>query len=247
MSDLSNVVQFADLQIARLKDDYVRRREGCQHRHIQLDDVGEVVLCMDCKKQVSAYWALNMLTTDWREQTKRLAREVESAKQERGLTLHLRAAKQVESVWRSKQLPCCPHCDRGIMADDNLGSRTVGKLFEQGLRVREAAEAKEKGLTTINKLAPGKPKPIKAPSKPRSKVKPPPKWADAPPWAGWLTQAATGKWTWHLVEPFLIEGSAPSFESGGMQAFAGTSQASADGAPIKQKRPLADESQGTAQ
>jgi len=246
MSDLTNVVQFADLQIARQKDDYMRQREGCQHKRILLDDVGDTVKCQDCKMQVSAYWALKMLATDWREQTKRLAREVDAAKLATGLTLHLRAAKQVESVWRSKQLPCCPHCDRGIAADDNFGGRTVGKLFEQGLRVREAAEAKEKGLIRPNKLLPGKPKPIKAPAKPRSKVKPPPKWVDAPAWAQWLTSDITGKWTWHLIEPFLVEGSTPNYESGGMTAFAGTTPAPTESALIKQQRPRA-ESEGTAQ
>jgi len=246
MSDSTNVIQFADLQIARLKDDYKRRVEGCQHRHIQLDDVGQVVKCMDCEKQVSAYWALSMLAADWKSQVSRLQREKDDAKAASEVSLHLKAAKQVESVWRSRnQLPCCPHCARGIDPADGLGSATVSKVFEQGLRVREAAEAKEKGVMAT-KLAPGKAKPTRA-TKPRSKVKQPPSWKDAPAWAEWLTQALNGKWTWHLVEPFLVEGTTPSYESGGQSAFAGTSPAPADGAPIKHKRPRAAESKGAAQ
>lgn len=248
MSDLSNVVQFADLQIARLKDDHSRRLKGCQHRHVQLDDVGEVVKCMDCQSQVSAYWALQMLATDWKRQVDRLESEKSAVQTAGKLTLHLKAAKQVESVWRSRlQLPCCPHCDRGIMPEDGLGSRTVSKVFEQGLRVRESAEAKEKGLARPAKLAPGKPKPTRTPAKARSRTKPAPRWEDAPRWAAWLTQATTGKWTWHLIEPFLVEGSPSNYESGGTTAFAGTSTAPTDGAPIKQKRPWATETQGTAQ
>jgi hypothetical protein len=247
MGDLSNVIQFSDLKIARIKDDYIRRREGCQHRYIEMDDVGEVVKCVDCGSQVSAYWALNMFTSSWGEQIKKVQRELDTAKQATALTLHLRAAKQAESVWRgNKMLPTCPHCARGIMLEDNFGGATVNKAFEQGLRVREAAEAKEKGLTYVPKLAPGKPKPAKATPKTRSKVKPAPKWEDAPAWAQWLTQAPNGKWTWHVVEPFLIEAATPIFDSGGQQAFAGTSPAPADGAPIKQKRPTAAP-QGTQQ
>ena len=247
MSDSTNVVQFADLQIARLKDDYMRRIEGCQHRRIQLDDVGQVVKCLDCDKQVTAYWALSMLAADWKQQLGRLQREKDDAKAASEVTLHLKAAKQVESVWRSRnQLPCCPHCARGIDPADGLGSSTVSKVFEQGLRVREAAEAKEKGLTVPVKLAPGKPKPTRA-TKPRSKVKQPPSWDNAPAWAEWLTQALSGKWTWHLVEPFLVPGATPSYESGGQSAFAGTSPAAADGAPIKHKRPRANDSHGAAQ
>ncbi|MGE8046087.1 hypothetical protein ACQKO6_18030 [Pseudomonas monteilii] len=248
MSDLSNVVQFADLQIARLKDDHARRVKGCQHKRIRLDDVGEVVKCMDCESQVSAYWALQMLATDWKRQVDRLESEKTAVHKASQLSLHLNAAKQVESVWRSRaDLPCCPHCDRGIMPEDGLGSRTVSKIFEQGLRVREAAEAEEKGLPRPAKLAPGKPKPTRAPAKARTRTKPPPRWEDAPAWAAWLTQATNGRWTWHLVEPFLVEGSPSNFESGGNTAFAGTSTAPADGVPIKQKRPRATKTQGTAQ
>lgn len=251
MTDLTNVVQFSDLQIARLKDDVRRRHEGCQHRRIQLDDVGQVVKCLDCDKQISAYWALGMLAASWKSQVRSLEHQKNEAKAATEVNLHLLAAKKVESVWRSRhQLPCCPHCARGIDPADGLGSHTVSKTFEQGLRVREAADSKEKGLARPVKLAPGALKPTK-PTKPtakrRSKVKPAPSWENAPVWAQWLTQALSGKWTWHLVEPFLVEGTPHEYLSGGMTAFAGTSQAPADGAPIKQKRPRAEQSQGTAQ
>lgn len=249
MTDLTNVVQFSDLQIARLKDDVRRRHEGCQHRRIQLDDVGQVVKCLDCDKQISAYWALGMLAASWKSQVRSLEHQKSEAKAATEVNLHLLAAKKVESVWRTRnQLPCCPHCARGIDPADGLGSRTVSKVFEQGLRVREAAESKEQGLARPVKLAPGALKPTKSPAKRRSKVKPAPSWDNAPAWAEWLTQAADGKWTWHLVEPFLVPGVYQSnYESGGQTAFAGTSPASADGAPIKQKRPRAEQSQGTAQ
>lgn len=242
MSDSTNVVQFADLQIARLKDDHMRRIEGCQHRHIQLDDVGQVVKCVDCDKQVTAYWALGMLAASWKDQVKRLERETREARATNELNLHLKAAKQVESVWRTRdQLPCCPHCARGIAPADGLGSRTVSKVFEQGLRVREQADAKANSLGRPVKLAPGAIKPTKAPVKRRSKVKLPPSWDNAPAWAEWLTQAIDGKWTWHLVEPFLMPGAMPGYESGGQTAFAGTSPVAADGVQAKQKRPRSQE------
>jgi len=243
MTDLTNVVQFAELQIARLKDDARRRHEGCQHRRIQLDDVGQVVKCLDCEKQISAYWALGMLAASWKSQVRSLEHQKSEAKAATEVNLHLLAAKRVEGVWRSRnQLPCCPHCARGIDPADGLGSHTVSKVFEQGLRARETAETTEKGLVRPVKLAPGAAKPARKPAKQRSKVKPAPSWENAPVWAVWLTQALSGKWTWHVVEPFLVDGATPEYQSGGMTAFAGTSQAPADGAPVKQKRPPAQES-----
>jgi len=35
--------------------------EECKHRNITLDENGGCVICEDCKRQVSAFWALQML------------------------------------------------------------------------------------------------------------------------------------------------------------------------------------------
>lgn len=237
MTDASNVVQIGDLLLARKKDDYMRQREGCKHVKLEMDDVGETVKCRDCGVYVSAYWALGMLRELWGDHAKKVKRELSAVQEERGALLHLTAAKLAETAWRSRTtVPTCPHCRRGVFAEDRFGSATVSKVFEQGLRVREQAESAEKGTPFVAKLAPGKPKTPKAARKPRSKVKPAPKWENAPAWAQWLTQDAAGKWTWHVIEPFL-NGKGDGFESGGQTAFAGTTAVPADGVCIKQKRP----------
>lgn len=223
MSSNDKVVQIGDLRLARTKEDYLRKQEGCQHIRLEMDDLGETVKCIECGDQVSAYWALGRVVEQWRGHAKTLNRHVEAVKAEREAVLYLTAAKLAESAWRSRStVPTCPHCRRGIFPDDRFGSSTVSKVFEQGLRVREKAESAEKGTPYISKLAPGKPKPAKTPRKPKSGAKPLPKWEDAPVWAQWLTQGLNGKWMWHLIEPFQ-ESATKDFESGGMSVFAGTS------------------------
>lgn len=241
MFDTENVVDIGELRLARVKADYKRQREGCQHNRLTMDDQGEIVTCKDCKAQVSAYWALGLISSHWRDREKQVKRELTAVQEERGAVLHLTAAKKVEAAWRSKTtLPSCPHCCRGISAHDNLGGATVARKFEEGLRERERADSIAQGLPMVAKLLPGKPKPRKpaaAAAKPRSKVKPRPVWVNAPAWAEWLTGDVKGRWTWHQIEPFEVSN---EYQSGSMSEFAGTTLAPADGAGIKEKRPRAE-------
>lgn len=241
MSDTNNVVEIGELRLARIEANYARRHEGCQHHRLEMDEVGQIVMCLDCNKQVSAYWALEKLRGFWHDHSKKYKRELAAAQEERGAVLHLTAAKKVEAAWRSKTtVPSCPHCSRGIFPHDNLGGGTVARRFEEGLRERERADSLAKGLPSVAKLLPGKPTPkAKKPAatKPRSKVKPRPVWANAPAWAEWLTGDVKGRWTWHQIEPFEV---ASEYQSGSMNAFAGTTLAPADGVAIKEKRPRAE-------
>ena len=242
MSDTNNVVEIGELRLARIEANYARRHEGCQHHHLEMDEVGQTVMCLDCKVQVSAYWALEKLRGFWHDHSKKYKRELAAAQEERGAVLHLTAAKKVEAAWRSKTtLPSCPHCRRGIAPHDNLGGATVARRFEDGLRERERADSIAQGLPVVAKLLPRKTvkRTTPATAKPRSKVKPRPLWANAPAWAEWLTGDVKGRWTWHQIEPFEVSN---EYQSGSMSEFAGTTLAPADGAGIKEKRPRAEPS-----
>lgn len=237
MSDTNNVVEIGELRLARIEANYSRRHEGCQHHQLEMDEVGQTVMCLDCKVQVSAYWALEKLRGFWRDHSKKYQRELAAVKEERGAVLHLTAAKKVEAAWRSKTtLPCCPHCSRGIAPHDNLGGSTVSRRLEEGLRVREREDSIAQGLPYVAKLLPRKTvkRATPANAKQRSKVKPRPLWVNAPAWAEWLTGDVKGRWTWHQIEPFEVSN---EFQSGSMHEFAGTTLAPEDGTSIKEKRP----------
>lgn len=242
MSNTDNVVQIGELRLARVAQGYMRQREGCQHKLLELDETGQVVTCRDCKVQVSAYWALSYLVSFWEGHSKQFKREQAAVREERGAVLHLTAAKKVEAAWRSKTtLPSCPHCRRGISAHDNLGGATVARRFEEGLREREREDSIAQGLPYVAKLLPRKTvkKTTPANAKPRSKVKPRPLWVNAPAWAEWLTCDVRGRWDWHQIEPFEVSS---EYHSGSMCEFAGTTLALSEGAGIKEKRPRAEPS-----
>ncbi|RUT30860.1 hypothetical protein WG29040_23260 [Pseudomonas sp. PAMC 29040] len=238
MPDTENVVEIGELRLARVKNDYKRKIEGCMHKRLEMDDVGGIVTCRDCKQNVSPYWALTALREHWKDHASKVNRTLELAQAERGTVLHLVAAKKVEKAWRHKTMvPTCPHCARGICPEDGLGGAMVERRFEAGLREREKDTSLAQGLKPLPKLAPRKiAKAPPAAPKPRSKVKPRPVWANAPAWADWLTGDVKGRWTWHQIEPFAIPVT-HEYQSGAMSAFAGTTLAPVDSAGIKEKRP----------
>ncbi|QSL90497.1 hypothetical protein [Pseudomonas atacamensis] len=239
MADMENVIQIGDLRLARLSTSLSRTREACKHPRLQMEPIGEIVTCKDCKQQVSPYWALSMLADHWQEQTRKLDRQLAEVKEHQGALLHLTAAKRLESEWRKQNtVPCCPHCARGVFPGDGMGSSTISKVFELGLRARETAERKELGLPAVKKLAPGKPAAPKRAVKAKSTTKPLPKWKDAPAWAQWLTHSPSGPWTWHEQEPAENEPGA-GYWSAGQTAFAGTTPVPTDTNLLKQKRPEA--------
>ena len=51
----AQVVEIGDF---RLKRERRMLLEGCQHKHLTLDDEGGIVTCDDCQKQVDNYAAL---------------------------------------------------------------------------------------------------------------------------------------------------------------------------------------------
>jgi len=124
MSDrirMPNVIEFGNYKI---KTEARRRYEGCQHKHFTLDDNGEIVTCDDCGKQIGAYYALRLLTEDFKFAQDRL--RAAQARIDQGVGT--RAAKVVEEAWASRNMvPVCPHCGEPIYAQDGFGSVRINR------------------------------------------------------------------------------------------------------------------------
>jgi hypothetical protein len=93
---------------------------------------------------LSAFVALARLKSVWAQQSAQLLRRVLEAEAELKASVHLRAAKLVESAWRSRYtLPACPHCGEGIAATDGLGQSRVNKPIDAARRkARKTPRAK---------------------------------------------------------------------------------------------------------
>lgn len=133
-----NVIEIGDLIVRRKKERHWYGDERCPHLHLTWDDNGHIVTCDDCSKQIDPYWAMQMLASHYEKAFKKVQARAQSVADDKAHNLHLIAAKKVEAVWRSKKMvPCCPHCDRGILPEDQLGAKQMGKQFELARRQKD--------------------------------------------------------------------------------------------------------------
>lgn len=133
------VVNIGEARIKRQLEHAVWQRKGqCRHLNLTLDDNGHIVRCDDCKESLSAYWVIGMITEFHRDALRNIAARERAVAADKDANLHLIAARKVEKVWRSRSMvPCCPHCGHGILPEDNLGDRQMGKRFEIARRKKE--------------------------------------------------------------------------------------------------------------
>jgi hypothetical protein len=118
-----------------MKPDDFFDKSKCAHKNLTFDENGQSIICDDCNKSLSAYWVLRRIITDYNKAWEGIERKRSELNDLMEKTLHFKAAKKVEEVWRSKtMLPSCPHCKRGICSHDQFGYSTVSKEFELKMR-----------------------------------------------------------------------------------------------------------------
>lgn len=134
-----NVVELGDYRFTHKRRHRYPKPE-CEHKSVELDDNGDVVMCLDCGKQVSAYYALRMLTEHWGDVQSRIAAKQARADGAQEKAIHLLAAREVERAWRDRRhVPVCPHCREGISATDGFGGSSISKEIDNARRARRAA------------------------------------------------------------------------------------------------------------
>ena len=98
--------------------------KGCPHLHLYFDENGQTVECTDCKKQVTAWWALMAMARGLESQRNRIEAERKQIEEEKARNLTHKAAIAVEDAWRRhKYIPTCPHCFKPITPQDGFGMR----------------------------------------------------------------------------------------------------------------------------
>lgn len=138
----AQVVEIGDF---RLKRERRTLLEGCQHKHMTLDDEGEFVMCDDCEKQIGNYAALRMLVERWALLQDRVDSQRAAIADAAGKTVELRAAQRVEQAWRSRSMvPTCPHCREAIFPVDGFG----GTLVNKEIATRRRAVGKQDAAST---------------------------------------------------------------------------------------------------
>lgn len=117
------LIQIGEMEWHDLKRQFsLPRPKECAHKRLQYVEHGELLLCLDCDKQVSAVWALRMYFTQYvREKELLAAAQAQLEADSQRLVVH-RGALLVQDAWRRrKYLPSCPHCHKPIEPTDRFG------------------------------------------------------------------------------------------------------------------------------
>lgn len=139
---MAAVINIGDWQLQRKYKYSAPAQDDCDHKHIELDARGDVVKCVKCGVQLSAFWALEMLANEYNTALSKLHRDRDALAKAKQADLHLLAARKVEKVWRSRTMvPACPHCHQGIFPEDGLGGSQVSREVE--IRRRTVASGKK--------------------------------------------------------------------------------------------------------
>lgn len=99
---MSNVIELGEYRFthkARRKYDETQ----CQHKRTELDDNGNIVMCLDCGNQVDAYFVLRMITEDWGRIQEKIASTQNRVNEEKDKHIHLLTAREVERAWRDRR------------------------------------------------------------------------------------------------------------------------------------------------
>lgn len=144
---MNNVLNLGDYRFTRANTrDPFKFSKDCRHKHLTLDSNGEIVKCDDCKAQVGAFWALQMIVASWDDWYSKLQRARDDAQKVASSQVVLKAALVVQDAWRSRTMaPTCPHCQKAILATDGFGRSRVNKEMELARRKR-AASSEDSGV-----------------------------------------------------------------------------------------------------
>jgi hypothetical protein len=117
----------------------------CDHLVVTIDADGGTLECDECKKSLSAFTVLVSLCRRWDDIADKVAQLKRRAAAMRQMLskykVRQRALKEFEKHWwRGNLLPCCPHCGRGLMAEDfaDGAASGVGREYEMAVRKRAA-------------------------------------------------------------------------------------------------------------
>lgn len=111
------VVELDNIRIARGKTK--RSYEKCNHLHMVIDDNERRVFCEDCQMAITAFDGLMALFKNWGRIVESLDRRSEEVRAAEKYSIRRIATKAIDSEFmKAYTVPCCPHCNEGLIPDD---------------------------------------------------------------------------------------------------------------------------------
>lgn len=130
------VVDIGDIRVARGKSR--RPFSACKHKVLHYDKEERRIWCADCERDIDAFDAVVSLSENIDAAWKKLNLRAEKVADAEKHALFSRAAKEVDKVWRSRNMvPACPHCRDGLLPEyfANGDSTCLGREYAEA-RIR---------------------------------------------------------------------------------------------------------------
>ncbi len=134
----SQVIDIGDFRVARGQSR--RPVTLCEHKRLTYDLRERRVWCEDCETTIGSFDAFMLIVEHFQAIERHADSLMHKAMEAQSATLHMRAAKHVEKVFRRRMAISCPLCHDGITADDLL------RCGEVSLEIVMARRAREKKL-----------------------------------------------------------------------------------------------------
>lgn len=121
------------------------KTKECRHQRLTIDVNNRKVECADCKREVDPFEAICLLadrTSEWQTRWDAMRKDYDNLA---GYVPHLRAVRDLESMWRGNRLPMCPHCKKGVTAEGLNKMGWVNKRYAEAVEqhARETTPAVE--------------------------------------------------------------------------------------------------------
>lgn len=133
--DPSAVVSMEGWRLRRSRE--AAKENPCAHERYTLDVEHGTVNCAECDAPVSAFFALKKIAFHESQAFIKLQSMKTEIAEISGRRSWLKAVQALNRMWRGKKmLPCCPHCNKGLFAED-LNRNAVGIEYETARRERD--------------------------------------------------------------------------------------------------------------
>jgi hypothetical protein len=135
----SPVIDFASVRVSHGLPKYHHKK--CDHKTLVYSSEERRVWCEDCERTIENFEALMTIVRSFQEMESAAQHKLSRAAESEAAFLVRRAAKAVDRTWGQKMAVDCPHCRRGILAEDMEHHGAVSREIE--IQRRKNAKAAE--------------------------------------------------------------------------------------------------------
>lgn len=131
------VIDLADVRIRLGRSKVGPGLKQCEHHALIYSPSERRVWCEDCERTIDNFDAFLIFTRKFERMLSEARHRQTTANEALASSARLRATKALDRVWSGRTMvPCCPHCNRGLIAEDFAGGArsTISLEWEMARR-----------------------------------------------------------------------------------------------------------------